>query len=229
MLKARIMKLKQSTKYVPYDEALSFMEETVSQIREEGADECVWLLEHPPLYTEGTSAKEDDLLNPAFPVYKAGRGGEYTYHGPGQRVAYVMLDLKQRFSSPDVKQFVWMLEEWIIQTLARFDIKGERREGRIGIWVADPKTGTEKKIAAIGIRIRRWVSFHGISINVNPDLSHFTGIVPCGIKEYGVTSCHDLGKEISMKDLDNALIETFPKVFTTAFGTTAPDLHIKTS
>lgn len=207
------MKLKQSTKYVPYDEALSFMEDHVAQMREQGVDECVWLLEHPPLYTEGTSAKADDLLNPSFPVYKAGRGGEYTYHGPGQRVAYVMLDLKNRFKTPDVKKFVWMLEEWIIRTLDVFDIKGERREGRIGIWVVDPVSNSEKKIAAIGIRIRRWVSFHGISINLNPDLSHFSGIVPCGIKEYGVTSFHDLGKNITMEELDQALIETFPTVF----------------
>ena len=195
---------------VAYPDALAFMDERVAAIREASKPECVWLLEHPPLYTAGTSARAEDLLDPRFPVYDAGRGGQYTYHGPGQRVAYVMLDLKPR--GQDVRRFVRDLEEWIILTLARFNVEGERREGRVGIWVARGG-GREDKIAAIGVRLRRWVSFHGISINLEPDLTHFGGIVPCGIREHGVTSLVDLGLPVTMADLDNALKESFVEVF----------------
>lgn len=202
---------------VAYDSAVEGMEKRVADIREKHSSDMVWLLEHPALYTGGTSAREDDLLDARFPVFKTGRGGEYTYHGPGQRIAYVMLDLKARYNKPDVRGYVRSLEEWIIQTLAMFDVKGERREGRVGIWVdMQPyggRVGEEAKIAAIGVRIRRWVSYHGISINVNPDLSHFSGIVPCGIAEHGVTSLHALGQVIDMKALDAALQEAFPRVF----------------
>ncbi len=193
---------------VIYPDALSFMEERVADISAGRAEECVWLLEHPPLYTGGTSAKDADLLDGRFPVYKTGRGGEYTYHGPGQRVAYVMMDLRKRQKTPDIKKYVFDLEDWIIRTLAAFDIQGERRAGRVGIWVATPEG--EKKIAAIGVRIRRWVTFHGIAINVDPDLSHFSGIVPCGIRDYGVTSMRDLlGREVSMEEVDAVLRESF--------------------
>ena len=189
------------------------MEDRVARIRENTAKELIWLLEHPSLYTAGTSAKEQDLLAPdRFPVYRAGRGGQYTYHGPGQRIAYTMLDLRKR--GPDVRCFVHNLEEWVIQTLASFNVKGERREGRVGIWV-DRGGGREDKIAAIGVRIRRWVTFHGISINVEPDLEHFSGIVPCGIgaQNLGVTSLVDLGLPVTMTDLDVALRESFDSVF----------------
>lgn len=192
---------------VDYSFALSCMERRVEAIREGSAEEMVWVLEHPPLYTAGTSAKAQDLLDPRFPVYEAGRGGEYTYHGPGQRVAYVMLDLRKR--GPDVRAYVCFLEEWVIRTLARFEVKGERREGRVGIWVdmADYGgiAGQEAKIAAIGVRIRRWVTYHGVSINLDPDLSHFGGIVPCGISEHGVTSLKALGVDFSLDDFDSAL------------------------
>lgn len=189
------------------------MEDRVGQIRENTAEELIWLLEHPSLYTAGTSAKEQDLLAPdRFPVYCAGRGGQYTYHGPGQRIAYTMLDLRKR--GPDVRCFVHNLEEWVIQALASFNVKGERREGRVGIWV-DRGGGREDKIAAVGVRIRRWITFHGISINVEPDLEHFSGIVPCGIGEQnlGVTSLVDLGLPVTMTDLDVALRESFDNVF----------------
>jgi len=175
--------------------------------------ETVWLLEHPPLYTAGTSAKDSDLLDPRrFPVHRTGRGGQFTYHGPGQRVAYVMLDLKRR--GGDIRAFVRDLEQWIIETLASFNVTGERREGRVGIWV-DRGGGHEDKIAAIGVRVRRWVSYHGIAINLEPDLSHFAGIVPCGIAEqnYGVTSLVDLGIPATMAELDSALRAAFRKVF----------------
>jgi lipoyl(octanoyl) transferase len=198
---------------IPYPEALSTMEDRVARIRENTAKELIWLLEHPSLYTAGTSAKEQDLLAPdRFPVYRAGRGGQYTYHGPGQRIAYTMLDLRKR--GPDVRCFVHNLEEWVIQTLASFNVKGERREGRVGIWV-DRGGWREDKIAAIGVRIRRWVTFHGISINVEPDLEHFSGIVPCGIgaQNLGVTSLVDLGLPVTMTDLDVALRESFDSVF----------------
>ena len=204
---------------VPYPDALSAMEERVANIRNGGAGELIWLLEHPALYTAGTSAKDGDLLDSArFPVYRAGRGGQYTYHGPGQRIAYTMLDLRKR--GPDVRCFVHNLEEWVIRALASFNVKGERREGRVGIWV-DRGGGREDKIAAIGVRIRRWVTFHGISINVEPDLEHFSGIVPCGIDEdgLGVTSLVDLGLPVTMADLDVALRESFETVFSTVAST----------
>lgn len=202
-----------------YEQALSAMEARAEAIREGTAPEQVWLVEHPPLYTAGTSANVSDLIEPdRFPVFDAGRGGEYTYHGPGQRVAYVMLDLKRR--REDVRAFVAALEEWIIQSLASFNVTGERRDDRVGVWVVRPDrpalpdgSQAEDKIAAIGIRLRRWVSFHGIAINVEPDLSHFGGIVPCGIEGYGVTSLVDLGLPVTMADLDIALKSTFKTVF----------------
>lgn len=197
---------------VKYEDALTRMEKRAHDIHNLGADEMVWLLEHPPLYTAGTSAKERDLLNPRFPVFTTGRGGQYTYHGPGQRVAYVMLNLKKRQQEPDIKHYIWQLEEWIIRTLARFDVYGMRREGRVGIWVCDDH-GRESKIAAVGVRVRHWVSFHGIAINLDPDLSHFSGIVPCGITGYGVTSLRDLGSNVRMQDLDAALGRSWGEVF----------------
>jgi lipoyl(octanoyl) transferase len=195
---------------VPYEQALAFMETRAAAIRDGSARECVWLLEHPPLFTAGTSADPAELLDTIeLPVYEAGRGGRYTYHGPGQRVGYVMLDLHRR--GGDVRAFVHDLEEWLIRTLAAFSIKGERREGRVGIWVARGKR--EDKIAAIGVRVRRWVTFHGVSLNVDPDLTHFDGIVPCGISEHGVTSLHDLGVLVSMADVDVAMRQAFDDVF----------------
>lgn len=191
-----------------YETCLLAMEKSVADIKNGVDGDQVWLLEHPSLYTAGTSANSNDLLSSKFPVFETGRGGEYTYHGPGQRVGYVMLDLKKQMQVPDIKKYIWMLEEWIIRTLAEFNIKGERREGRVGIWVVMPDGG-ESKIAAIGVRIRHWITFHGISINVNPDLSHFGGIVPCGISNHGVTSMHALGKKISMDELDQALQKNF--------------------
>lgn len=202
-----------------YEEALAFMEARVQAIREGTANELVWLVEHPSLYTAGTSANASDLLAPdSLPVFNTGRGGEYTYHGPGQRVAYVMLDLKRR--REDVRAFVTALEQWIIESLAEFNIKGERREDRVGVWVTRPEKPRlanggmcEDKIAAIGIRLRRWVSFHGIAINVEPDLGHYSGIVPCGISEHGVTSLVDLGLPVTMGDMDVALGKAFETVF----------------
>ncbi|WP_136661097.1 lipoyl(octanoyl) transferase LipB [Nitratireductor sp. XY-223] len=202
-----------------YGDAVDFMEERAEAIARGGADELVWLVEHPPLYTAGTSADESDLLSPGrFPVHRTGRGGEYTYHGPGQRVAYVMLDLKRRRC--DVRAFVSALEAWVIDTLAGMNIRGERREDRVGVWVARPErpalpdgTAAEDKIAAIGIRLRRWVSFHGISINVEPDLEHFSGIVPCGVTAHGVTSIVDLGLPVTMADTDIALRQSFETIF----------------
>jgi lipoyl(octanoyl) transferase len=198
-----------------YETALEFMEKRVDAIARGEADECIWLLEHPPLYTAGTSAKAADLIDPdRFPVFAARRGGEYTYHGPGQRVVYIMLDVTKR--GRDVRQFVKDLENWVIATLDTFSIKGEIREGRVGVWVERPEkpsnidgTVREDKIAALGIRLRKWVSFHGMSINVDPDLSHFSGIVPCGITDHGVTSLVDLGLPVSMDDLDVALRKSF--------------------
>ncbi|UYV37746.1 lipoyl(octanoyl) transferase LipB [Rhodobacteraceae bacterium D3-12] len=205
-----------------YDTALAFMEARVAAIAAGEADECVWLLEHPPLYTAGTSAKPEDLTDPdRFPVHEARRGGQYTYHGPGQRVVYVMLDVGKR--GHDVRAFVKQLETWVIATLGRFNVTGEIREGRVGVWVTRPEkppqpdgSPREDKIAAIGIRLRRWVSFHGISINVEPDLEHFSGIVPCGITDRGVTSLVDLGLPVTMDDLDLALRDTFETTFGTA-------------
>ncbi len=200
---------------VPYEDAVARMEERVAAIAEGAASELVWLLEHPPLYTAGTSARPEDLVEARFPVHQTGRGGQFTYHGPGQRVAYVMLDLRRR--TPDVRAFVAALEAWIIGTLDAFAIRGERREDRVGVWVRRPEKapGAEDKIAAIGIRVRRWVTFHGISLNVEPDLSHFGGIVPCGIAEsrYGVTSLVDLGLPVTMHDADVALRAAFEDVF----------------
>jgi lipoyl(octanoyl) transferase len=194
----------------PYPDAVAFMEARAAAIADGTARELVWLVEHPPIYTAGTSAKDADLLDARFPVFKTGRGGQFTYHGPGQRVGYVMLDLKRR--GGDVRGFVRDLEEWLIRSLAAFNIKGERREGRVGIWVARG-AGREDKIGAIGVRVRRWVTFHGVSLNVDPDLTHFTGIVPCGISEHGVTSFHDLGVLVSMADVDVAMKRAFEDVF----------------
>jgi lipoyl(octanoyl) transferase len=200
---------------VPYPEAVAAMEARVGDIAANRAPELVWLLEHPPLYTSGTSGKAADLLDPRFPMFESGRGGQLTYHGPGQRVAYVMLDLKRR--RPDVRAYVAGLEQWIIRTLAAFNVRGERREERVGVWVARPDKGEghEDKIAAIGVRLRRWVSFHGISINVEPDLTHFASIVPCGVMDprYGVTSLADLGHALTLTDLDIALRQAFEEVF----------------
>jgi lipoyl(octanoyl) transferase len=196
---------------VPYAEALATMEARVADIRAGRARELVWLLEHPPLYTAGTSSRPTDLLQPLrLPVHVAGRGGQYTYHGPGQRVVYTMLDLRRR--RQDVRRFVCDLEDWTIRALARFNVRAERRQGRVGVWVARGG-GREDKIAAIGVRIRHWVSFHGLSINVEPDLTHYEGIVPCGISQHGVTSLVDLGLPVMMTDLDMALAETFDEVF----------------
>ena len=186
------------------------MEQRVAGIIRGEQEECVWLLEHPPLYTSGTSAKQEDLLTPQFPVHETGRGGQYTYHGPGQRVAYTMLDLKARMGQPDVRRFVWLLEEWLIRTLAQLGVESGRREGRIGIWVTTPRG--EEKIAALGIRIRRWVSFHGIALNVNPDLSHYSGIVPCGLSNFGVTSLAASGCKAGMEEVDAALRLQFDRL-----------------
>ena len=205
--------------YVGYEDALAEMEVRAAAIRDDGAEELVWLLEHPPLYTAGTSAKREDLVEPdRFPVFEARRGGQYTYHGPGQRVVYVMLDVGAR--GKDVRRFVAQMEAWVIGALERFNVKGEIREGRVGVWVVRPEKGrgpdgapAEDKIAAIGVRLKKWVSMHGLSINVEPDLSHFGGIVPCGITDHGVTSFVDLGLPVTMEDVDVALRATFSEVF----------------
>ncbi|WP_247634602.1 lipoyl(octanoyl) transferase LipB [Methylobacterium sp. 37f] len=199
---------------VPYGDAVAAMEERAEAIAAGRASELVWLLEHPPLYTAGTSARASDLVEPdRFPVHRTGRGGQYTYHGPGQRVAYVMLDLNRR--RRDLRAYVAALEAWIIATLEAFNVRGERREDRVGVWVRRPEkgAGVEDKVAAIGIRVRRWVSFHGISLNVQPDLSHFTGIVPCGIAGHGVTSLVDLGHLVSMPEVDMQLRAAFEAIF----------------
>jgi lipoyl(octanoyl) transferase len=197
---------------VPYEGAVARMEDEVAAIARGEAPELVWLLEHPALYTAGTSAKDTDLVSPErFPVHHTGRGGQYTYHGPGQRVAYVMLDLKKR--GQDVRAFVAGLEEWLIATLAAFNVRGERREDRVGVWVRHEQR--EDKIAAIGIRLRHWVSYHGISLNVDPNLSHFDGIIPCGVSEHGVTSLVDLGLSVTMADADVTLKNNFQKIFGT--------------
>jgi lipoyl(octanoyl) transferase len=203
---------------VPYDEAAAAMETRVAAIRAGTAPELVWLLEHPPLYTAGTSARPDDLIAPdLLPVFRSGRGGQYTYHGPGQRVGYVMLDLQKR--GADLRAYVRDLEEWLIRTLQRFNVKGERRDGRVGIWIAEGG-GKESKIAAIGVRVRHWVSFHGVSLNVEPDLSHYRGIVPCGISDQGVTSLAALGITATMPEVDTALKAAFAEVFAPARVTT---------
>lgn len=202
-----------------YIATLRAMETHVAAIASGTAAEEIWLLEHPPLYTAGTSANPADLMNPAgFPVHEAGRGGQYTYHGPGQRVVYAMLDLNRR--GRDVRCFVHQMEDWVIDTLSEFGIRGERRAGRVGVWVTRPEkpplpdgSPREEKIAAIGIKLRRWVSFHGLSINVEPDLTHFDGIIPCGIREHGVTSLVDLGLPVTMEDVDLALQRSFARVF----------------
>ncbi len=208
-----------------YDEAVAVMERRAGAIRAGEAAELIWLLEHPPLYTGGTSAAETDLLAPdRFPVFKSARGGQYTYHGPGQRVAYVMLDLDRR--GRDVRAFVHGLEEWLIRALAEFGVKGERRDGRVGVWVDRTTQGgamREDKIAAIGVRIRRWVSFHGVALNVEPDLSHFSGITPCGVSDpgLGVTSLVDLGLPVAMPDADAALRAAFEEIFGPTVNTAA--------
>lgn len=199
---------------VGYEAAVAEMEARAALIADGKARERVWLVEHPALYTAGTSAKDEDLLTPErFPVHRTGRGGQFTYHGPGQRVAYVMLDLKRR--EPDLRRFVSALEAWLISTLAAFNVRGERREERVGVWVRRPEKGAnaEDKIAALGIRVRRWVSFHGISLNVEPELAHFDGIVPCGVSDQGVTSLVDLGLPVTMPEVDSALRAEFELVF----------------
>jgi len=197
---------------IDYEHAVAAMEARVAAIRAGLAPELIWLLEHPPLYTAGTSAREEDLLDPQLlPVHRTGRGGRYTYHGPGQRIAYVMLDLDRR--DRDVRCHVHRLEEWMIRTLAHFGVRGERRAGRVGIWVGQ-RGGEEEKIAAIGVRVRRWVTYHGIALNVDPELDHYRGIVPCGIAEHGVTSFARLGVAARMSAVDDALRATFAEVFT---------------
>ena len=195
----------------PYEDALAAMEARVAAIREGRAGELVWLVEHPPTYTAGTSATPEGLVDARFPVIRAGRGGQWTYHGPGQRTAYVMLDLGAR--GRDIRAYVHGLEEWLIRALGRFNIRGERREGRVGIWVVDRARGTEDKVAAIGVRVTRWVSWHGVALNVDPDLSHFGGIVPCGISGHGVTSLHRLGIPATMEEADSALRAAWDEVF----------------
>ncbi len=205
----------------PYQQTVAEMEVLAASIRAKTASESIWLLEHPPLYTAGTSANPDDLINPSrFPVHQARRGGQYSYHGPGQRVIYTMLDLKKRTEpgkSPDIRHFISQMELWIIRTLALFGVTGERRRGRVGIWVNlendQGQPHTERKIAALGFRVSRGVTSHGLSINLNPDLSHYDGIIPCGIREHGITSLHDLGVTVSMADLDEALKHTFRQIF----------------
>jgi len=196
--------------FLAYPQAVEFMEYRVAEVAECRAAELVWLVEHPPIYTAGTSAKPADLLDARFPVFSTGRGGQFTYHGPGQRVAYVMLDLRRR--KADVRAFVRDLEDWLIRTLDHFGVKGERRDGRVGIWVGRDGGG-EDKIAAIGVRVRRWVSYHGVALNIAPDLDHFSGIVPCGVRGHGVTSLANLGIRASMSDVDAALRAEFEIVF----------------
>ncbi len=213
-----------SSGYVPYPEAVAFMEARVQAIHEGAAGELVWLLEHPLLYTAGVTAKGDDLLSPdRFPVFRSDRGGQFTYHGPGQRVAYVMLDLRAR--RRDVRAFVAALEAWVIDALAAFNVRGEIRPGRVGVWVDRTVPGEaqqEDKIAAIGVKLRRWVSFHGVSLNVEPDLSHFGGIVPCGIRDHGVTSLVDLGLPVTMDEADAALKSAFEREFGPTVAAPAP-------
>jgi lipoyl(octanoyl) transferase len=197
-----------------YPDAVAFMEARAAAIADGTAAELVWLVEHPPLYTAGTSAKAGDLIEPdRFPVHQTGRGGQFTYHGPGQRVAYAMLDLRRR--TPDLRRYVAALEAWLIGTLEGFNIRGERREDRVGVWIRRPEKGegVEDKIAAMGIRVRRWVTFHGVSLNVDPDLSHFSGIVPCGVSQHGVTSFTDLGHLVSMPEVDAVLRRSFEEIF----------------
>ena len=214
---AKKVKWRISEGLTPYPGALAAMRERVDGIRAGTDGELVWLVEHPPLYTAGTSADRADLRAPGrFPTYDAGRGGQWTYHGPGQRTGYVMLDLGRAHGtvrSHDVRSYVHGLEEWLIRALDRFNVRGERREGRVGIWVADRAGGAEAKIAAIGVRVTRWVSWHGVALNVEPDLSHFTGIVPCGLRDHGVTSLHALGLPVTMAEADGALMAAWAEVF----------------
>ena len=200
-----------SSELINYPDAIDFMENKVNEIHQGSVPEMVWLLEHHSVYTAGSSANKQDLLaSHRFPVFQTGRGGQYTYHGPGQRVVYLMLDLKKR--GADIKAYVRKLEEWLIATLAQFDIIGERREGRVGIWVTDSQNNS-KKIAAIGIRVKKWVAYHGFAINVNNDLSKYDGIVPCGISKFGITSLHDLSKKIAVSEIDRALKKIFHETF----------------
>ena len=197
---------------IEYDAAVAFMEDRAAGIAAGTSEELIWLVEHPPLYTAGTSAKIEDLTDPdRFPVHQTKRGGQYTYHGPGQRVAYVMLNLNSR--KPDVRAFVCALEDWLINSLAQINIKAERREERVGVWVERPELGREDKIAALGIRVKKWITLHGISLNIDPDLSHYHGIVPCGISGHGVTSLMDLGHIMSMSEMDTILRTEFEKIF----------------
>jgi lipoyl(octanoyl) transferase len=206
------MEYKHSPSPEDYEKAVEFMRTRARAIREQSADELLWLLEHPPLYTAGSSAKPTDLIDAGrFPVFETGRGGQYTYHGPGQRVGYVLLDLKKRSDKPDIRAFVKQLEHWLINTLAHFGVTGRIEEGRVGVWVSTPQG--EKKIAALGIRLQQWVTTHGVALNVHPDLSHYAGIVPCGLAQYGVTSLHDLGINVSMDEVDSVLKQKFQKQF----------------
>ncbi len=208
MVAAEQVEWRVSEALVPYPQALAFMEERAAAIRAGAAGECVWLLEHPPLFTAGTSANPGELFNPlGFPVFEAGRGGRYTYHGPGQRVGYVLLDLERR--GRDIRRFVHSLEGWVIAALGELEVSAHRAPGRIGIWVGEG--AAEAKIAALGVRVKRWVTLHGFSINVAPDLGHFGGIVPCGISEFGVTSLQQIGKEMAMASVDGALKHHFPR------------------
>jgi len=214
-----------------YPDALAAMRQRVGAIRAGTAEELVWLVEHPPVYTAGSSARPEELQEAGrFPTFEAGRGGQWTYHGPGQRVAYVMLDLTRAHGSVaprDVRKYVHGLEAWLIGALARFGVQGERREGRVGIWVADRATGTEAKIGAIGVRITRWVSWHGVSLNVAPDLGHFGGIVPCGIREHGVTSLRALGVAVTLEEVDLALRDSWKKIFEEGQGALPPGLPLR--
>ncbi len=206
-----------ATAPVPYDAAVESMRGRIAAIRAGEASEQVWLLEHPPLFTAGTSARPEDLFNPlGFPTYDAGRGGQWTYHGPGQRVAYVMLDLQRPHGAVparDVRAFVAALERWLILTLEAFGVRGERRDGRVGVWVADARSGQDRKVAALGVRLTRWVSWHGVSLNVDPELAHFEGIVPCGIREHGVTSLRALGVAATLEQVDQALRRAWSDCF----------------
>jgi len=208
------IEVKQSKDLIPYPEALEFMEQYVDNIIAGQAISLIWFLEHPPLYTAGVSAKQEDLLSAELPVYQTARGGQYTYHGPGQRIVYLLMDLKALFypEKPDVRKYVYLIEEWLIMAIGKLGITAERREGRIGIWV-QKADNSEAKIASIGIKIRKWVSYHGVAINLDPNLSHFSGIIPCGIREYGVTSLAALGKQIDKLAFDKILLDCFSEQF----------------
>ena len=209
--------LQKSKKVVPYPTAIQWMKNYVQKIFDGKAAECLWFLEHPPLYTAGTSAKESDLFNPQnFPVFHTNRGGQWTYHGPGMRIIYVMMDLRKphpTFPDHDIRAFIHKLEDWIILTLQQINIAAEKKEGRVGLWVTDPVTKKEKKIAAIGIKLSHWISWHGIALNINPKLENYSGIVPCGLKEYGITSMHELGINTSFDTIDQVLCQAWQQVF----------------